>query len=225
MTIACLHTAASNIAIFDDAAQSLGIPPQQISHLVMPHLLAEAELSGGMTPAQQQRLQQLLLSLTPWFDAILITCSTLGAAADSLRDPQQRCAVYRTDRMLADEVHRRGAPALVLCAAESTLHSTRQLFCPESLAPDQRPQVRLIPDAWAAFKAGRLDDYYTLIADAVAQGQQQGAVQVALAQVSMAGAASRFPAPQRPLTSPHLALSFVLQQAKGADEGHSKPLI
>lgn len=225
MTIACLHTAASNIAVFDDAAQSLGIPPEQISHLVLPHLLAEAERSGGMTPAQQQRLEQWLLSLTPWFEAILITCSTLGAAADSFRDPQQRCAVYRTDRMLADEVHRRGGPALVLCAAESTLHSTRLLFCPESLAPDQRPQVRLIPDAWTAFKAGRLDEYYALIADAVRAGQQQGACQVALAQVSMAGAASHFPAPQRPLTSPHLALRFVQQQAQAANGDRSKSLI
>ena len=63
MTIACLHTATSNIALFDHAAQSLELPPHTLSHIVMPHLLAEAEQSGGMTPEQQNRLAQLLHSV------------------------------------------------------------------------------------------------------------------------------------------------------------------
>lgn len=205
MTIACLHTAASNIAIFDQAAASLGIAPTALSHLVMPHLLAEAELSGGMTREQQAQLTALLHSLTPWFDAILITCSTLGPVADSFHNEANGCVVYRTDRMLADEVHRRGGKSLVLCAAESTLAATTALFCPATLA-GRPPEVRLIPDAWATFKAGDQQGYRRLIKDAVEQARQQGADHVALAQVSMAVAAQDFPEEQRPLTSPLLAL-------------------
>jgi hypothetical protein len=206
MTIACLHTAASNIAIFDDAAKSLGINTTQLSHIVMPHLLAEAELTGGMTVPQQQRLEQLLHSLTPWFDAILITCSTLGPVADGFRVKGQDCVVYRTDRMLADEVHRLPGKSLVLCAAESTLAATRALFCPTTLPVEQHPQVQLIPNAWAAFKAGQQDAYLQLIAQAVEDGKRQGADHVALAQVSMAAAAKLFTPEQQPMTSPPLAL-------------------
>ena len=209
MTIACLHTAASNIALFDEAAQTLGLPATALSHIVMPHLLAEAELSGAMTTEQQQRLDQLLHSLTPWFDAILITCSTLGPVADSFIADDHHCPVYRTDRMLADHLHQMAEPSLVLCAAESTLAATRALFCPPGLASERQPQVELIPHAWAAFKAGDHQRYHALIGEAVEQGRAQGAQQVALAQVSMAAAANSMRAEVRPLTIPQLALKAV----------------
>ncbi|ORM72673.1 glutamate racemase [Pantoea wallisii] len=217
MTIACLHTAASNIAIFDAAAHASGMPLAQLSHLVMPHLLAEAELSGGMTAAQQQRLTQMLHSLTPWFDAILITCSTLGAVADGMDNAQARCPIYRTDRMLADEVHRLAGSTQVLCAAESTLASTRKLFCPPTLPAVRHPEVRLIPGAWAAFKAGQHEKYHAMIAEAVQQARTQGADQVALAQVSMAAALPHIPPALQPLTSPQLALRFVLAHINRRD--------
>ncbi len=210
MRIACLHTAASNIAIFDHAAKSRDLPATALSHVVMPHLLAEAELSGGMTPALQQHITQLLHSLTPWFEAILITCSTLGAVADGFIAEGNRCAVYRTDRLLADEVHRLAGKSRVLCAAESTLTTTTALFCPATLPTEQHPQVQLIPGAWAAFKAGQHDEYHRLIVQAVERSRQEGAQQVALAQVSMAAAADLFPPALRPLTSPSLALQQVL---------------
>ena len=209
MTIACLHTAASNIAIFDEAAQSLGMSHGSLSHIVMPHLLAEAELTGGMTAPQQHKLEQLLHSLTPWFDAILITCSTLGPVADDFSAKGHDCPVYRTDRMLADAVHRLPGKSLVLCAAESTLAATRALFCPATLPVEQHPDVQLIPGAWAAFKADQQEAYLQMIAQAVTDGKRQGANHVALAQVSMAAATRLFSADSQPLTSPQLALKVV----------------
>lgn len=210
MTIACLHTAASNIELFDQAAQTLELPATTLSHIVMPHLLAEAELTGGMTEQQQQRLEHLLHSLAPWFDAILITCSTLGPVADSFKPNAQECAVYRTDRMLADHLHQLEGPCWVLCAAESTLAATRTLFCPATLRAEDQPQVALIPNAWAAFKAGDHPRYHALIAEAVEQARAQGAQQVALAQVSMAAAIKRCHPEAPPLTIPQLALTSVM---------------
>ncbi len=213
MTIACLHTAASNIAIFDDAAKLLGLPATALSHIVMPHWLAEAEFSGGMTPAQQQRIEQMLHSLTPWFEAILITCSTIGAVADTFADDGHHCLVYRTDRMLADEVQRLGGKTRVLCAAQSTLVTTTALFCPATLPAEQHPQVQLIPDAWDAFKAGEQDKYHRLIVQAVEEARNAGCDHVALAQVSMAAAVNHFAAERRPLASPVLALQRVTAKA------------
>lgn len=212
MTIACLHTAASNIALFDAAAAACGARSSALSHLVMPHWLEEAEQSGGMTSQQQQRLAQWLRTLLPWFDAILITCSTLGAVADDFPAGPAGCPVYRTDRMLAQAVHQLQGRTQVLCAAESTLASTRRLFCPPALPLASQPAVQLIPGAWAAFKAGRQDEYHALIAAAVREARQQGADHVALAQVSMAAALPHIDAASQPLTIPQLALAHVFAQ-------------
>ncbi|WKZ94818.1 glutamate racemase (plasmid) [Chimaeribacter arupi] len=204
MTVACLHTAAGNIAVFDEAANSLAIPATRLSHIVVPHWLEEAEKSGGLTAEQRARLAGFLQNLTPFFDAILITCSTLGPVVEDI--PAGPCPVLRTDKLLADALHALPGKSVVLCAAPSTLASTTALFCPPGLAPEQQPEVHLIAGAWEAFKAGHHARYLSQIAEAAQQAYRQGAEHVALAQVSMTPAVRNFPPPRRPLTSPHLAL-------------------
>lgn len=49
MRIACLHTADSNVAVFNEAANSLRCDSQQLSHVVRSDLLAAAEDSGGLS--------------------------------------------------------------------------------------------------------------------------------------------------------------------------------
>jgi len=205
MAIACLHTAASNITVFDSAARDLGISTEKISHLVMPHLLAEAEITGGMTSEQRQRLTCFLQSLSPFFDAILITCSTLGPVADSFDGSRHHCPVYRTDKMLADALQRTQGKSVVLYAAESTLAATISLFC-SGKSIDHHPDIIFVPDAWQAFKAGDQARYLSLITDAVQQAYSSGAENVALAQVSMTPAVQHFSTVKKPMTSPHLAL-------------------
>jgi len=165
----------------------------------MPALLAEAERSGGMTAELRCRIANLINAQLPQFDAVLITCSTLGPVADDF-SVQDR--VMRTDGMLAKALQRQSGPTVALCAAESTLAATRALFC----QPDSQVEVALVEGAWAAFKAGDTTRYFALIAAAAEQAYQQGAVAVALAQSSMTPAAQQFPETQRPLTGPHLAL-------------------
>jgi len=165
----------------------------------MPALLAEAERSGGMTAALRLRIAQMITALLPQFDAVLITCSTLGPVADEF-SVQDR--VMRTDGMLAEALQRQSGPTVALCAAESTLAATRALFC----KPDSQSEVVLVEGAWTAFKAGDTTRYFALIAAAVEQAYQQGAVAVALAQSSMTSVAQQFPDTRRPLTGPHLAL-------------------
>ncbi|MGV6478341.1 glutamate racemase [Pantoea agglomerans] len=160
----------------------------------MPALLAEAERSGGMTTSLRRRIAQMIETLLPQFDAVLITCSTLGPVAGDF-SAQDR--VMRTDGMLAEALQRQTGRAVALCAAESTLAATRTLFC--------QPGSQ-VEGAWAAFKAGETTRYFALIAAAAEQAYQQGAVAVALAQSSMTPVAQQFPDTQRPLTGPHLAL-------------------
>lgn len=47
MNLLCMHTAASNIAIFDDAAASLATTARPLNHLVMPDWLAQRRHDGG----------------------------------------------------------------------------------------------------------------------------------------------------------------------------------
>lgn len=165
----------------------------------MPALLAEAELSGGMTTALRRRIAQIIETLLPQFDAVLITCSTLGPVAGDF-SAQDR--VMRTDGMLSEALQRQAGRTVTLCATESTLAATRALFCQHG----SQVEVVLVEGAWAAFKAGETTRYFALIAAAAEQAYQQGAVAVALAQSSMTPAALQFPDTQRPLTGPHLAL-------------------
>lgn len=199
LNILCFHTAASNIAIFDDAAAALGRNNPPLNHLVMPALLAEAERSGGMTETLRRRIAQLIKTLVPQFDAVLITCSTLAPVADDFIDQDR---VMRTDAMLAQALQRQTGRTVALCAAESTLAATRALFC----QPGTQVEVALVEGAWAAFKAGDATRYFALIAAAAGQAYEQGAVAVALAQSSMTPAAQHFSDRQRPLTGPYLAL-------------------
>lgn len=202
MNLLCLHTAASNIAIFDQAAASLNTTARPLNHLVMPDWLAEAERSGGMTAELRARIARLIDALLPQMDAIVITCSTLAPVADDFVAAGQHGWVLRSDKMLAEALQRHAGPSVALCAAESTLEATRSLF---SRAGGE-VEVRLVEGAWAAFKAGETERYFSLIAAAVQQAYQQGAGQVALAQSSMTPVAQRFAVSQRPLTAPHLAL-------------------
>ncbi|UZH01433.1 glutamate racemase [Pantoea anthophila] len=172
-------------------------PP--LNHLVMPALLAEAEERGGMDSDLRLRMARLIEGVLPQFDAILITCSTLAPVADAF-PVQER--VMRTDRMLAEALHRQAGLAVALCAAESTVAATRALFC----QPGTQVKTELVAGAWDAFKAGNTTRYFDLIAAAAERAYQQGAVAVALAQSSMTPVAQRFPATQRPLTGPDLAL-------------------
>ncbi|HBV90832.1 MAG TPA: glutamate racemase [Pantoea sp.] len=165
----------------------------------MPALLAEAECSGGMTTGLRRRIAQMIETLLPQFDAVLITCSTLGPVAGDF-SAQDR--VMRTDGMLAEALQRQAGRTVALCAAESTLAATRTLFCQRG----SQTEIALVEGAWAAFKAGDTTRYFALIAAAAEQAYQQGAIAVALAQSSMTPVALQFPAARRPLTGPHLAL-------------------
>lgn len=84
MRIACLHTAASSVAVFDDAGRALGLAAGTLCHAVRADLLAAAERAGGMNPAIEARTGQALLGSGEEADTVLLTCSTLGPAVQAV---------------------------------------------------------------------------------------------------------------------------------------------
>src|SRR5262249_18519034 len=92
------------------------------------------------------------------------------------------------------------------------LTSTRALFEAAARPSGTAVEIRLVPDAWDAFKEGTQDRYRAMIAEAADQAFREGAQTVALAQASMAGAAGLC-REGRPLASPIAGLKAAMAAA------------
>lgn len=202
-TIACLHTAASNVAVFDAACP----PGARLTHLVREDLLRDAEAAGGLTDEIASRTARALEAMAvPGVDAVLLTCSTIGpgAALASARIP-----VLRVDAALAEDATKGGGRVVVLCAVETTVEPTRTLFAEAAARHGASVDVRVVPGAWAAFRGGDPARYQAMIAAAAEAAFAEGAAQVALAQASMAGAVALCRG-QKPLASPPAGLAAAM---------------
>lgn len=208
MRMTCLHTASSNIKVFDAAAHKLGIAPNVLQHEVRADLLAAAEQAGGLTVDIANATASALRLLSLEADAVVLTCSTLGPVVDGL---SPGAAILRTDQALAFAAAQAGGNIAVLCAVETTLEPTARLFQQAAQLTRASVDVQWVPGAWALFKAGDLDGYLAVIANAADRAYRDGASTVALAQASMSGAAARVTAGPPPLTSPAAGLSAALQ--------------
>lgn len=214
--IACLHTAPSNVAVFDAALRQLSLPHVVLSHRVRADLLAAAERAGGLTATVAGETGQALQSLCGDADAVLLTCSTLGPAADALA--ASATPILRVDTALAGAAvaQAQAAPGglVVLCAVATTMAPTRALFARAAEAAGVAVSIRLVPDAWAAFRAGDAASYHRLIATAAEAAIAEGAGCVALAQASMAGAVRLVPGGGL-LDSPSIGLAAAIRAAGG----------
>jgi aspartate/glutamate racemase len=207
MRIACLHTADSNVPVFADACPDSRI---ELSHEVRADLLAAAEQAGHVTGEIAARAADALMRLSMISDAVILTCSTLGPVVGDVA-ASSAVPVLRVDAALAEAAISAGRRVVALCAVETTVAPTRLLF--EAAAGSKAAvETRLVPEAWKAFKAGRIADYHELIAAAADQAYRGGADVVALAQASMAGAAALC-REGRPLTSPGVGLAAAMQAA------------
>ena len=217
MRIGCLHTADSNQAVFDAACRALNLGAVTLRHRVRADLLAAAEQAGGLTTGVAgDTLTELQTLAAQGADAVLLTCSTLGPVVTPQdADPSPRFApvpVLRVDAALAQAAVRQGGRVAVLYAVETTLGPTQALFAHAAQATGATIAMTFVPGAWAAFKAGRRDEYLDRVAAAADAAYAGGAPVVALAQASMASAAERCRRGM-PLTSPGAGLQAAVALA------------
>jgi hypothetical protein len=211
MRIACLHTAESNIAVFEESCRNGGFPLLQLRHEVRADLLAQVEASGGLTSGIEERTLEALLALSAEANAVLLTCSSLGPVAPKAATLAS-APVLRVDEALAHGAVKSGGRVAALCAVTTTLEPTRALFESAAQGTEAAVEVRLVPSAWELFKAGQADRYLALIAEAADRAFEEGFTTVALAQASMTGAAGLCRT-GRPLTSPGAGLKAALAMA------------
>jgi len=207
MRIACLHTVDSNDPVFEAAAA--GLAGVSLSHHVHADLLKRAEAEGGLTDSIRDEAADLLRDLAQGADAVLLTCSTVGPAAERA-DLLAPVPVLRVDGALASAAVARAAAGQrgvdVLCAVQTTVEPTRALF--ERLADGTAVTIamHLAPGAWDAFRSGDTPGYHRLVAEAADRLYADGAEVIAFAQASMAGAAALCTR-GTPLTSPAAGLA------------------
>jgi ATP-dependent helicase YprA (DUF1998 family) len=218
MRIACLHTAASNVGVFARAARSLGLDEGVLTHRVRPDLLRAAEYTGGLTSEIEREAATVLVALARDADAVLLTCSTLGAAATRAASAALT-PVLRADAALAAEAMRRGGRVTVLCAVETTLEPTSRLFTAAAKRAGTSVTVRLVRESWRHFREGDHAAYHAAIAHAADAAYAEGADLVALAQASMSGAAALARRGPTPLTSPAVGLAAALAAAQPLARG------
>jgi hypothetical protein len=199
-----LHTSAVHVPVFD-ALRDRDHPGAVLRHLVVPELLDRARAKGPESVAPDLR-ELLAGSAGP----VLVTCSTIGAVAESLAG-ELGVLVLRVDRPMAAAAVRAGPRITVLAALESTLGPTEALLAEET---DGRPAVittRVVAGAWDRFEAGDGAGYLALVAeaaDAVADADV-----IVLAQASMAGAAALAATSVPVLSSPAPGLAAAVAAA------------
>jgi hypothetical protein len=200
LTLACLHTAESNAPLFEAAAQALPGGALRLTHRIRPDLLREP------TPETLAEATALLRDLAEGADAVLLTCSTIGAAAALAQDAA--CPVLRADAALAEAATRSGGRVEVLYAAPTTAAPTRAIFEAAAEGTGASLRLHLVEGAWAMFLGGDLAGYHATIAAAARPLPGR----VVLAQASMAGAAALLPeAP--PLTVPAIGVMAAARAA------------
>lgn len=212
LNIHCLHSANSNIAIFEAARRRLGDRKLMLKHRIRSDLLAAAEAAGGPTPEILEKTAAELRFLARGSDAVLLTCSTLGQAV-GLAARDLPMPVLRVDEALAEAAVAAGGSVIVLCAAGTTTAPTRLLFEQRAMATGASVEVRLVQDAWEAFRAGDVARYDVLVAEAADLASAEGAT-VALAQASMAGAVPLVQRQPPPLASPDAGLAAAVSAAR-----------
>jgi len=211
MRIACLHTADSNIAVFEESCRGADFAQVRLTHAVRADLLAQVEASKGLTSSIAEETAQALLALAADADAVILTCSSLGPVAANAAG-EASVPVLRVDAALAVESVKSGGRVVALCAVATTLEPTRALFEAAATATGATVDVRLVPSAWDLFKAGQKDRYLALIAEGADRAFGEGVETVALAQASMTGAAVLCRS-GTPLTSPGAGLRAALALA------------
>jgi hypothetical protein len=214
MRLICLHTATSNVAVFERAHAALALDDVTLDHVVRADLLAAAVDAGGLTPAIESETVAALGVLRHEADGVLLTCSTLGPAADGCAFGEG-APVLRVDAALAEQAVADGGRVAVLCAVATTLEPTRTLFERAAAATGATIAVDLVAGAWDHFVHGDVEAYHRSIATAAEAAHHGGADVVALAQASMSGA-ERHVTSGRVLASPSVGLAALVQAIRAA---------
>jgi hypothetical protein len=187
--IVFVHTSPVHVDTFGRLTQAAD-PALHVEHVVLEHLLAEAQIEGADNPALIKRVQDAMIAAaSTGAKMVVCSCSTIGGAAEKT-PTGGRFAAARIDRAMADRAVCLGPNVLVVAALESTLGPTTELIRESATALRKQVSIEhlLVREAWPHFQSGEHAAFLGAVAAAV-RAALPGPDVVVLAQASMAPAA------------------------------------
>ncbi|TAK22673.1 MAG: hypothetical protein EPO26_10415 [Chloroflexota bacterium] len=180
--VVMIHTVASLPATFGALCDEL-LPGVEIEHVVDESLLRDTLQAGELTDAVRQRFAgHAATALASAPDAVMLTCSSVGPAADGTE-------VQRVDRAMADRAVTLGTRIGVAATVQTTLGATSDLVrrAAAEVGRDVEVRVGLADGAFDALRAGRGDEHDRRVMATLRELALTSDV-VVLAQASMARA-------------------------------------
>jgi hypothetical protein len=190
--IALVHATPAAVEPID-AALARDWPDAQRTHLLDDSLSADLASAGGLTPALTERFVALARYVRGCgADAVLFTCSAFGAAIEAAADAVDVPVHKPNEALFLDALALGGEVLLLTTFAPAQASMQREFAALHGQHPPPRP-TRLrcvqVEGAMAALLAGDAATHDRLIAEAAAEAQASGAVDVVLlGQFSMARA-------------------------------------
>ncbi|WP_037577738.1 aspartate/glutamate racemase family protein [Phaeacidiphilus oryzae] len=191
--VCVLHTVAALPAVFDPLLRELA-PRARPYHVVDESLLADTVAYGPLPRTAARLAGYVQHAEAAGADAVLVTCSSIGPAAELAR-PLAGIPVLRIDQPMAEEAVRTGRRIAVLATLDSTLAPTADLIrrAAGSLGAGLTLTTTTCPGAYEARTGGDPARHDELIAEE-ARRLAAGHDVLVLAQASMAGALAALPA-------------------------------
>ncbi|MFI6034779.1 aspartate/glutamate racemase family protein [Streptomyces sp. NPDC051315] len=207
--LALLHTSPAHVPVFD-ALRDEDHPGLELRHFVDEDLLSRARAQGPDTVADDVRAV-LARAAAEGARAVLCTCSTLGAVAETAG---AAVPVVRVDRPMAAAAVAAGPRVAVLATVESTFGPTADLIVEEARRAARPVTVRriLVDGAWDRFAAGDAEGCARLVADAADAVRDADAIVLAQASMTPAQRLTRTRVPV--LSSPRPGLAAGARAAR-----------
>ncbi|WP_425839017.1 aspartate/glutamate racemase family protein [Streptomyces fractus] len=213
MNLTLVHTSPVHVPVFD-ALRDADHPDLELRHVVREELLVRAGAEGPESVTGEVRAL-LEAAAADGADAVLCTCSTLGAVAEGLA-ADVGLPVLRVDRPMAARAVAEGERIAVVATLRSTFGPTVGLVEEEAGRAGRAVEVRtvFVERAWDRFLAGDRDGYLALVAEAI-DGIADADV-VVLAQASLTDAAERARTTLPVLSSPRPGLGAAASECARA---------
>jgi Asp/Glu/hydantoin racemase len=190
--VCLLHTVAALPAVFDPLLRETA-PGVRAYHMVDESLLADTVAHGPLPRTTARLASHLAQAQAAGAEAVLVTCSSIGPAAEAAR-PLLSIPVLRVDEPMAREAVRTGPRIAVLATLDSTLEPTAALIRrqAEQAGGATELTVSTCDGAYEARVAGDQHAHDRLIAEEARRLAADNDVLV-LAQASMAAAVGTLP--------------------------------
>ncbi len=207
-----IHTSAVMIPIFTELCKEL-LPDVEVVHFVDDSILKDIIRNQQLLkPTARRVVGHIISAEQAGADFIMVTCSSIGAAAELGRELVD-VPVLRVDQPMANLAIKKGPRIGVVATLPSTLNPTAKLIDAEAKREKQKIKVitKLCEGAFEAVISGDGKTHDRIVGTAIRELSQQVDV-IVLAQASMARVVDNLPAEDKKipiLSSPRLAVEHL----------------